>query len=202
MKKDELVALGVTEEVADKIINLAAEELKGYIPKARFDEVNDAKKTAEALIKERDGQLEELKKSAGASDDLKAKIAELENKNTESVKAYEARIRDLTIDSALKAKLAGTKYADLLIGKFDREKIVVGADGTVTGIDEQLAGIKTTYKDLFTPSLSGRGEPDNHGSLSGGTGKRAELEKIQNDPSVPLVQRIAAKNALLNLKED
>ena len=81
MKKDEIVALGVAEDVADKIVALAADELKGYIPKARFDEVNEAKKNAEALVKERDGQLTELKKTAGASEELLKKIGDLEASN-------------------------------------------------------------------------------------------------------------------------
>lgn len=203
MKKEEIVALGIADEAAEKIMAMAAEELKGYIPKARFDEINEAKKSAEALVKERDGQLTELKKAAGASEELKKQIEELENTNRSNQAAYEDKIKNLTIDAAIKEKLNDTKYADLLIGKFDRTKLAVNSDGTVTGIDEQLTGIKTTYKDLFTPGLSGRGEPGNPGSLGGGSAtKRAELEKAVNNMALPLSERIAAKNALFNLKED
>ncbi|HBB29324.1 MAG TPA: hypothetical protein DC000_08770 [Clostridiales bacterium] len=82
--------------------------------------------------------------------------------NATSKATYEAKIKDMTIDSALKAKLTDTKYPDLLTGKFDRTKIVVAADGTVSGIDEQLTSIKDTYKDLFTPVVSGK-QPNNTG---------------------------------------
>ena len=58
MKKEEFVKLGIDEETAKKLEAASQEELKGYIPKARFDEVNTAKNTAEALVKERDNQLE------------------------------------------------------------------------------------------------------------------------------------------------
>lgn len=37
--------------------------------------------------------------------------------------------------------------------KFYKAKLVVNADGTVTGIDEQLTTIKETYKDLFRPPV-------------------------------------------------
>lgn len=202
MKKDEIVALGVNEELAQKIADASAEELKGFIPKVRFDEINEAKKTAEALVKERDGQLEALKKEAGASEELLKKISELEATNKTNQAAYEDKIKNMTFDAAIREKLADTKYADLLMTKFDREKLAIDSNGAVTGIDEQLTGIKTAYKDLFTPAVSGRGEGSQHGSLGGGTAKRADLEKTANDANIPFAQRIAARNALFNLKED
>ena len=64
MKKEDLMKIeGMTEQMADVISQQSAEELKGYIPKTRFDEVNEAKKNAEALVKERDKQLEDVKQA-------------------------------------------------------------------------------------------------------------------------------------------
>ena len=44
MKKEEFVALGISAELAEKAASASAEELKGYVPKSRFDEVNEEKK--------------------------------------------------------------------------------------------------------------------------------------------------------------
>lgn len=204
MKKEDIVAMGVAEDVAEKIAAAFTEELKGFIPKARFDEVNEAKKNAEALVKERDSQLGELKKAAGASDELLKKIGDLEAANKQAVKEYEERIKTMKVDAAIKDKLSGTQYADLLMPKVDRSKLAIADDGTVTGIDEQVATLKTQYKDLFAPGVSGRGEGSQHGSLGAGAAgtRRAELEKTAADLSLPLATRIAAKNQLFNLKED
>jgi len=202
MKKEEIVALGITDEIADKVVAMAAEELKGFIPKSRFDEINEAKKNAEALVKERDGQLETLKKEAGASEGLLKKIEELEATNKSNQEAYEDKIKNLTFDAAIREKLTDTKYADLLMSKFDRTKLTIDSNGAVTGIDEQLTGIKSAYKDLFTPVITGRGEPDNHGSLGSGNLKKADLEKAASDMSLSFAERIAARNALFNFKED
>ena len=101
MKKEEIVALGVDEEIAQKIADASAEELKGYIPKSRFDEVNEAKKNAEALVKERDGQLETLKKSAGNSEDLQKQIEDLQKANKTAVAEYEGKIKQMRIDNAV-----------------------------------------------------------------------------------------------------
>lgn len=206
MRKEDIVAMGVAEDIAEKIAAASAEELKGFIPKSRFDEVNEAKKNAEALVRERDGQLGELKKTAGASEELLKKIGDLEASNKEAAKAYEARIRDMTLDAAIKDKLSGTQYVDLLMPRVDRSKLEIAADGTVSGIEEQVAGLKAQYKDLFAPGVTGRGEGSQHGSFGAGAGtpaaRRAELEKTANDTSLPLATRIAAKNQLFNFKED
>jgi len=108
MKKEEILALGVAEDVAQKIVEMAAEEIKGsYVPKSRFDEVNEAKKNAEALVKERDGQLETLKASAGDSEALKQQIADLQEANKAAVKEHEANLRKVkreSIDAQLLAE--------------------------------------------------------------------------------------------------
>ena len=115
---------------------------------------------------------------------------------------YEAEIKDLKLDSAIRAKLADTKYPELLAGKIDRTKLTLNADGTVSGIDEQVTVLKGTYRDLFTPSVSGKA-PGNNGNPtpSGNTGRAAELQKIIDDPSTSFVNRIAARNELYSLEQ-
>ena len=62
-------------ELSDELGNKVLEALKNkVIPKSRFDDVNNAKKNAESLLAERDKQIEDLKASAGASDDLQKQI--------------------------------------------------------------------------------------------------------------------------------
>ena len=61
MKKEELLkkVTGLSDDLAESVIKA----YEGYVPKSRFDEVNEAKKNAEALVKERDNQIEALKKA-------------------------------------------------------------------------------------------------------------------------------------------
>lgn len=54
MTKEQLLAMGLTEEQAGKVLAASTEELKGYIPKARFDELNEAKKQSEEALTARD----------------------------------------------------------------------------------------------------------------------------------------------------
>ena len=168
MKKEQLLELGLTEEQADKVLNLHKEVLAGFIPKARFDEVNETKKELEQQIQERDNQLKELQKKAKGNEELEKRILELQEANKVTKEQYEAKIREMTITAAIQSKLTDAKYPDLLLTKFDRSKLSIAEDGTVLGIDEQLTTLKEQYKDLFKPDLKGR-EPNNTGGTPPGT---------------------------------
>jgi polyhydroxyalkanoate synthesis regulator phasin len=81
MKKEDLVKLGLDEETAKKVADASAEELKGFIPKARFDEVNTEKKNLEAAKATLEGQLESLKNSTGDVEAMKKQIETLQAEN-------------------------------------------------------------------------------------------------------------------------
>lgn len=174
---------------------------KNAVPKTEFNTLNDTKKDLEQQIKDRDKQLKDLQDKAKGNEELEKTIKDLQDINRVTKEQSEAKIKEMTINAAIQAKLTDTKYPDLLITKFDKTKLVVNADETVTGIDEQYTTIKETYKDLFTLNVSGR-QPNNTGGSQPPKGKRQELEAIINDPKTPFVQRVAAKNQLFNLESE
>jgi hypothetical protein len=168
MTKEQLLEMGLTEEQADKVLNMHKEVLAGFIPKARFDEVNETKKELEQQIQERDNQLKDLQEKVKGNEELEKTIKELQEANKATKEQYEAKIKDMTIIAAIQSKLTDAKYPDLLLTKFDRSKLSIAEDGTVLGVDEQLAVLKEQYKDLFKPDLKGR-EPNNIGGTPPGT---------------------------------
>lgn len=178
--------------------------MKGFIPKARFDEVNTAKADLEKQVADRDKQLKTLKDEAKDSEALQAKITELEDANKATKKAYENKIRDMKLTSAIKDQLSDCKYPDLVADKFDRTKLILAEDGTVSGLTEQLKAVKETYKELFTPPVSGKTPPNNGRTTPQVTGDKArkdQLEKLINDPKTRLADRIAARNELFSLNQ-
>lgn len=153
MKKEDLMKIdGMTDELATKIAEQSAEELKGYIPKTRFDEVNEAKKNAEELVKERDKQLDDLKKSSGDNEELKKQIEQLQEDNKATVKKYEADIKKMQIDNAVQAALkdAGAKNVTAAVALLkDLDKAELSDDGTVKGLAEQIAELQKSESYLF-----------------------------------------------------
>lgn len=150
MKKEELVKLGLDEATAEKVAAASAEELKGFIPKARFDEVNEAKKTAEATVKERDQQIEGLK-SAGNVDDLKQQIQTLQADNKAKDEAHAAELKKVRIDAAVESALteAKAKNHKAVRALLDLENAELGDDGKIKGLHEQLTALTAAEDSKF-----------------------------------------------------
>lgn len=175
MTKEQLLQMGLSEEQADKVLAAHKEELKGYIPKARFDEVNDAKKDLENQLKDRDKQLKELQEKVKGNEELEKTIKDLQESNKKAVADYEAKIKNITLDNAIRLALKEhkAKDQDLLLGKFDRDKLAIKEDGTIEGLEEQIKAMKEGYKDLFEQPLSGQ-TPNNTGDNPSG----GELQQV------------------------
>ena len=144
--KEKLIALGLTEEQANKVI----ETYKGYVPPERFNEVNEAKKNAEAQIAERDKQLETLKKSSGDMDALKAEIEKLQGENKAAKEKYESDLKELRISNAIDSALtaSGARNVKAARALLNLEKIKLDGD-KVTGIDDQIKALVSSEDSKF-----------------------------------------------------
>ena len=205
MKKEDLMKIeGMTDDLATKIAEQSAEELKGYIPKSRFDEVNEAKKNAEALVKERDKQLEDVKKSTGDNEELKKQIETLQAENKASKEKYESDIKKMQIDNAVQAALkdAGAKNVTAIMALLkDLDKAELADDGTVKGLADQIQELQKSESYLFntknteppkpsgaTPAGSGSATP---GAESTWTAKLAEARKNGDTTAAIAIKREA-----------
>ncbi len=201
MRKEELMKIeGMTDAIADKVVSVSAEELKGFIPKSRFDEVNEAKKNAEALIKERDKQLEELKKAAPDSEALKKQIEELQNTNKEAKAKYEADIRKMQLDNAINNALrdAGARNVKSVIALLtDMDKAEFDEKGNVKGLADQIKKLQESDSYLFegtqqqqngvqNPKFVGMTPQGNGGGQPTGTLTKADFAKMSYKQRVEL----------------
>jgi hypothetical protein len=155
----------VSEKLGDKH-KVAVVSDGQWIPKDKFDAVNEAKKQLETDIKDRDTQLGDLKKNAGDNVELKKQISALEETNKQTAANYEAKIKDISVTSAIEKALtaANAKFPDLLLGKIDKNKIELLQDGTIKGLEDQLTTLKTSYKDLFGETVITGGKPGGGGN--------------------------------------
>jgi len=173
MTKEEFIALGFTEEQATKAAAASAEELKGFIPKARFDELNEAKKKAENDVTDRDKQITELGKTAGLSDELKQQIQTLQAENQAAAEKHAAEMKELQLSNAIKSTLTGKVHdEDLVAGLFEKDKLVIN-DGKVVGLDEQLKTLQESKAFLFKPDESQQQQQTPPGFRVGGGGNQS-----------------------------
>ncbi len=149
MKREQFINLGFTEDMARKVMDILREERKGFIPKSRFDQVNDIKKELEKRLAIQEAQIAELNNIRFHNQEFEKIVKELWNINAAVKAEQEAKLRDILIRSAIRSKLVHVKYAELLISRFDKSRLTIASDGTVSGIDEQLEEMKASYEWLF-----------------------------------------------------
>lgn len=187
MKKDDLLKIdGMTEAMADAVL----EAYKGYVPKSRFDEVNEAKKTAEALITERDNQIAELKKSEGANDALKKQIETLEAENAKSVEA----LKEVRLNSAITIALkdAGAKNVKAVLPFITANEM--DDDGNVKGLADQIKSLKESEESSFlfnvetkkTETVKGASPVVGANSTSKGVITKAQFDRMNYKQRVEL----------------
>ncbi len=131
MNKEELLALGLTEEQAEKVLA----------------ETERLQKT----LKERDKQLEGLKKASGDNAELQSQIAALRQQNAEQQKAHKAELAQLKLDNAIDNAITAAGAKKLKAGRalLDMEKLQLGDDGKLTGWPEQLEALQKSDGYLF-----------------------------------------------------
>jgi len=167
--KELLKKAGIEDSKLDQIVGDINKTLpEHFVPKARYNEVAEAKKKLETDVAERDKQLDELKKAAGASEELRAQIQKLQDENRQAKEKYEADLKELKLSTAIKAAIAGKAHdEDLVAGLFDRNKLVLDGD-KVVGLEEQLKALQESKAFLFKQDNSQQQQPGFHIGGNGG----------------------------------
>lgn len=172
MKKEDLVKLGMDDELAGKVEAALTEEMKGFIPKARFDEVNTEKKRLEANLAQRDTELTTLKNSTGDADALKQQITELQEQYQQKDTAHAAEIAQLKLDAAIDAALTDAKAKNHKAVKalLNLDSAELLDDGSVKGLTEQLKALSQADDSKFMFETVTKQKPNIKGAKTGESG--------------------------------
>ena len=132
-----------------------------FIPKSRFNEVNQAKKDLLNQLKEKDEQFNEISKKYSENKDLVNELETLRNEKASLIEEYENKIKatefNYALDSALNsAKCKNTKALKALL---DIDSIKY-QDGKLEGLESQLNALKESDSYLFDGTV-----PANTGSI-------------------------------------
>lgn len=152
MNKEKLLEMGFTEEQAKNVLKLHKETLDGnYIPKDRFNEVEEQVKTLKATSAEKDKQIKELGKFKGTAEELEAKAAELEKANKQLETGHKAALAKLKKENAIKQHVLEEAHdPDMVMSLIDIDKVDIGEDGKIrSGFKEQFETVKKDKPFLF-----------------------------------------------------
>lgn len=169
MTKEELKALGLTDEQIEKVVE---DYGKNYVTKLQFNKKNDALKQAEESLEAMQSDIETLKKANADNAELSKQIDELNAAQLKREAEYTAQIQKMELDGIVERTLLSSKVknAKAVRALLDLEDAKV-KDGTIKGLDDQLTKLKESDPYLFEseskPTGVTPGEP--HGG-QGSTG--------------------------------
>lgn len=146
MNKEELLALGLTEEQSDKVY----EKYGNMIPYSRFKEAIDEKNELKSQLSARDEQLTELAKISKDNEELNSKIKDLQEENKKALLEGEERISKIKLDNSIELALiqAGAINNKTVKALLDLEKLKLENENVI-GLSEQIEAIKTSDGYLF-----------------------------------------------------
>lgn len=142
MTKEQLMALGLSEEQAQSVLD-------GYgkmVPKSRLDDKIEELKTANETIEARDKQIKDLEPLAAGNQSLQEQIQKLQADNQEAADKYAADLKQTKIASAIdlaltNAKVVNDKFSIAAKALLDLDKVDLDKDGNVIGLEEQIKSL-------------------------------------------------------------
>lgn len=164
MKKDELLELGISDEIAEKVVGLVNSELSGFVPKSRLDKVIEQRDKYKADYETSVEELDKLANSTKDVDTLKGELAKLKETQQQLISDHEAKISKLSLDNAVemalvKAEAKNTKAVKALMSDFLADAKLDG--DVVKGIDEIITKLKESDGYLFN-NTSSNSNPTGH----------------------------------------
>lgn len=206
MKKEDLIAMGLTEEQAKKVMD----SIDGnFVTKARFNEVNEENKTLKKSVSDRDKQLEDLKKSSSDNAALQQQISDLQKANADQQKAHETELNQLKLDNAVEVALSGAKAKSSKAVKamLDMAKVKLGEDGKLSGFDEQIEALKKSdgwmfdadqqTQQQFTGFQPGASSTVPNSTAAGYEARLADARKNNNQLEVIKIKQEAAADGVI-----
>ena len=142
MKRKELEDLGLTKEQADAVkkINGADIENAKSVSAAEITNLQTEIEGLNGQVKERDKQLEDLKKSAGDNEELQKQIEQLQTDNATAKANHESEMNQLKVEYAVEKALTGANAKNIKAVKalLDLDDAKLDKDGNVKGLQEQI----------------------------------------------------------------
>ena len=190
MTKEQFEALGIDKALAKKAADESAKELEGYVTKESFQQMEQEKKQLETSVADHKKQLEDLKKAAGDNAALTQQIADFQTQMQQKETEHQKEIKDLKLTSAIKMSIAASAQdGDLVAGLINRDKLILGDDGKITGLDEQVKALKESKPFLFKQEE----KPNSKRGFFPLGGKQPDSGKDGNEGHMTMKEAIAAK---------
>lgn len=154
---------------------------KDFVTRTDFNTANEAKKTLETQIGERNKQIKGFEKLSGDNEELKKQLIAAQEINKTAKSDYETRLKKITLDSKLETSLlsAKAKNPKAVRALLDESKISLDGENVI-GLHEQLENLKKSDAYLFGEDNGGNPPPPAGGEPPKSFTKE-DVEKMSTD---------------------
>lgn len=189
MTKDELKALGLSDEQINKVIE---DYDKNYVTKSQFDQKNDELKTAKEELSNVNKEVDDLKKSNKGNADLVAQIDKMKADAKARQDEYETKIKQMQIDGIVERAILSSKAKNAKAVKalLNLEGAEIEGD-TIKGLDDQLKALQKSDAFLFEVTKLGV-KPGESGDSTPQTVTKEQFNKMN----------YAQRNELFNTNQE
>lgn len=147
MTKDELKALGLSDEQAAKV---AEDYEKNYVEKSRFTAKEDEVKAAKEESKIARGEIDKLKRDHKDNAELVKQIDELKAAADARDKEHAAKVKAMEIDAIVEKSLLGAKAKNTAaVRALLKLEGAEAENGAIKGLDDQIKKLKESDAYLF-----------------------------------------------------
>lgn len=176
----------VTDKLGDRKVDIVSNGQ--WIPKAKFDDINEEKKQYKGQIDTLNIELGKLKKQLEDNEGATQTIADLQRK----IKDKEDELTRVRKQNAIKFEILKSNPNDVadILPHLKDDTITIAEDGTITGLQEQLEALKENKPYLFKEV----DPPGTGGSPGGGPkGKLEPKEKGSANEFISAIREVQAK---------
>jgi small-conductance mechanosensitive channel len=159
-----------TEEIANKVgdTKLAITNDGSWIPRTKFNEINQRNKDLEKQLQDRDKQLQDLEGKVTGNEELKRALQEAQEANKVAAEEWQAKTAKMQLDFAVERALAAAKAKNPKAVKALLDMAKVKLDGEqLLGLDDQLKELQKSDAYLFgsseSPQVGGGTNPPDAG---------------------------------------
>ena len=148
MKKEDLIALGLSEEQAKSVMTEHGKTVTTL--NAQISTLQASEKELQSQTAKHAEDLKVLQKNAGTSEELKQQIKQLQKENSDKEQQYQQELIDIQRNSALNQVLTESKVKNVkaVAALLDNDAITF-KDGQLIGAKEQLESLVKTDAYLF-----------------------------------------------------
>lgn len=156
MNINQLTQIGVSNELAEKILNIQKDEMKEFIPKHRFDEIVTAKNNLTEQLHSANNQIESMKSLASDKEKLAAQIEKYQQDFAAKEAEYEKAMKKITKSNLIKVALLSAENrpydVDIVNGLINADKVTLDdkSEKIIGGLEEQLNALRESKPFLFS----------------------------------------------------